>query len=96
MGRCVSGRAASMPPTSSVFRVAVSKVRMPRSQRISRCSPAAITYSAAPSHSSTVAPAPRLSSTGRPERPTARKRSKLCMLRAPICSTSAFSATGFT
>ena len=96
IGKCVSGLAASMPPTSSVFRVAVSKVRMPRSQRITRSSPAAITYSAAPSHSSTVEPAPRLRRTGRPARPTARSRSKFCMLRAPICSTSAFSATGLT
>ncbi len=96
IGRWVSGRAASIPPTSSVLRVDVSKVRMPRSQRITRISPAAMMYSAAPSHSSTVEPAPRLSKTGLPARPTARSRSKFCMLRAPICRTSAFSATGFT
>ena len=46
-------------------------------------------YSAAESHSSTVAPPPRFNSTGRPARPAARSSAKFCMFRAPICSTSA-------
>ena len=54
-----------------MLRVAVSKVRMPRSQRTTRALPPAITYSAASSHSSIVTAIPRFSSTGLPAAPTA-------------------------
>ena len=53
-------------------------------------------YSAAISHSSMVAVMPRLSSTGLPARPTACSRPKFCMLRVPIWSMSAYSATTST
>ena len=63
-GRCVSSRSTGTAVRSSVLRVDGSNVRMPRSQRITLALPADSTYSAAISHSSMVAPKPRLSSTG--------------------------------
>ena len=54
-----------------MLRVAVSKVRMPRSHRITCSLPAASRYSAASSRSSTLAARPRFSSTGLPALPTA-------------------------
>ena len=45
-GRCVSDLSTGMQERSSVLRVAVSKVRMPRSQSITRSLPPAIMYSA--------------------------------------------------
>ena len=56
---------------SSVLRVDVSNVRIPRSQRITFGLPLDITYSAAMSHSSIVPDRARLMSTGRPALPTA-------------------------
>ena len=53
-------------------------------------------YSAAISHSSYVAVRPRLSITGLPVAPTACSSAKFCMLRVPICSMSAYSATTST
>ena len=50
-------------------------------------------YSAARSHSSIVPERPRFSITGMRVRPTALRSEKFCMLRVPICSTSANSAT---
>ena len=50
-------------------------------------------YSAAISHSSIVAPKPRLSITGRLARPPASSSEKFCMLRAPTWRMSAYSAT---
>ena len=49
---------------SRVFRVQVSKVRIPRSQRITCSLPPAIMYSALISNSSRVLEKPRLSRTG--------------------------------
>jgi hypothetical protein len=46
--------------------------------------PSAMTYSAAASHSSTDAIMPRLRRTGSRVFPTAFKRAKFCMFRAPI------------
>ena len=74
-----------------MFRVAVSKVRMPRSQRMTWVLPPSSRYSAASSHSSTVAENPRLRSTGRRTFPSARSRAKFCMFRAPTWSTSTWS-----
>ncbi len=54
-----------------MLRVAVSKVRMPRSHRITLGLPSAMMYSAAESSSSIEAAMPRLSRTGRSQRPTA-------------------------
>ena len=78
---------------SRVLRVAGSKVRMPRSHSTTSRLPRWAMYSAAISHSSTVAVIPRLSSTGLPASPTACSSPKLAMLRVPICSMSACSAT---
>ena len=63
-GRCVSGLSTGMAPMSSVNRVDVSKVLIPRSQRITSELPSLTMYSAAISRSSTVEESPRLSSTG--------------------------------
>ena len=79
-----------------MLRVAVSKVRMPRSHRITCSLPAASRYSAASSNSSTFAARPRFSSTGLPAFPTALSSEKFCMLRAPTWSMSASSATAST
>ena len=55
---------------SSVNRVAVSNVRIPRSQSITFSLPSLSTYSADMSSSSSVLDRPRLISTGHPARPT--------------------------
>ena len=83
-GRWVISRSTGTAERSSVLRVARSNVRMPRSHRITLALPADRTYSAAISHSSIVAPKPRLSSTGVRPWPAARSSVKLCMLRLPI------------
>ena len=81
---------------SSVLRVESSKVRMPRSQRITCRLPWARMYSADMSRSFTVALIPRLSSTGSRVLPTSLSRSKFCMLRAPIWKMSAYCSTSST
>ena len=81
---------------SSVKRVEVSKVRMPRSQSITWEFPSRTTYSAAIRSSSIDADAPRFSSTALSERPTSASSVKFCMLRAPIWITSAASTTAST
>ncbi len=74
--------------TSSVKRVAVSNVRMPRSHMTTLSLPSRSTYSAAWTHSSIVQPKPRLSMTGMRERPSAFSSGTFCMLRLPICAKS--------
>ena len=66
-GRCESCLSSGIGVESSVLRVIVSKVRMPRSQRITWRLPRATMYSAAISNSLIVAHMPRLSSTGLPQ-----------------------------
>src|SRR5262245_1184878 len=83
MGRWLSFLTTGIAEMSSVLRVAFSKVRMPRSHRITCVLPPARMYSAESSHSSIVAERPRLSSTGRRTLPSSLSRSKFCMLRAP-------------
>jgi hypothetical protein len=83
MGRWLSFSTTGMAEMSRVLRVAFSKVRMPRSQRITCWLPPARMYSADRSSSSMVALSPRLSSTGRRTLPRSFRRSKFCMLRAP-------------
>ena len=90
-GRCVNSFNAGMAAMSQVLRVAVSKVRMPRSQRITSGFPWATTYSADISNSFMVLLIPRFSRTGRPHFPRAFSSTKFCMLRAPTCMTSAYS-----
>ena len=85
-----------MAAISIVLRVAVSNVRIPRSHNITSPFPSAMMYSAAINSSVMVADKPRLSSTGRCTRPTSDSSGKFCMLRAPICSTSAYEATSST
>jgi hypothetical protein len=89
-------RAAGMMLKSSVLRVKVSKLRMPRSQSMIWALPSASMYSAQLSHSSSVEYMPRLSSMGLPDFPASRRREKFCILRAPICSMSAYSPTQLT
>src|SRR5690554_3643655 len=96
MGRWLSSLTTGTALRSSVFLVAVSKVRMPRSHKTTLGLPALMMYSAAISHSSMVADRPRFSSTGLPDRPASFSSGKFCMLRAPICSMSAYSATSST
>ena len=88
IGRWVSSRSTGTAVRSSVLRVDGSKVRMPRSHRITFGLPELRMYSAAISHSSIVAPKPRLSSTGLRDWPAALSSTKLCMLRLPIWSMS--------
>ena len=83
-GRWVFSFSTQTALMSSVFRVAVSKVRIPRSHSTTLGFPSAMMYSAALSHSSMVALKPLFKRTGRPERPASFKRMKFCMLRAPI------------
>ena len=83
--RCATGTAL----ISSVLRVAVSNVRMPRSQSTMSRLPRWAMYSAAISHSSIVALIPRLSRTGLAAEPTAWSSAKFCMLRVPTWSMSA-------
>ena len=66
IGRCVSVLSAATAARSSVLRVYVSNVRMPRSHIMTSRLPPLSTYSAAESVSSIVAESPRLSSTGLP------------------------------
>ena len=96
MGRCERCLTAATAERSSVLRVYVSYVRMPRSQSTTSGFPSFMIYSAALSHSSSVAARPRFKSTGLPDLPTALSSPKFCMLRAPICSMSAYAATRST
>src|SRR6266567_3204742 len=95
-GRCDRRWATGTALMSSVLRVAVSNVRMPRSQRTMSRLPRWAMYSAAISHSSIVAFMPRLSMTGLPAEPTAWSSAKFCMLRVPTWSMSACSLTRST
>ena len=87
-GRWDSCFTASTAERSRVLRVKVSKVRMPRSQRITLLLPPAMMYSALMSHSSMVEDNPRLSRMGLEVLPSCFKRSKFCMFRAPTWITS--------
>src|SRR5882762_5890602 len=95
-GRCVSFLSTGTALRSSVKRVAVSNVRMPRSHRMTLGLPPLSTYSADSSHSWIEVDMPRLSSTGLPAAPTLRSSEKFCTLRAPIWRMSACSATTST
>ena len=79
-----------------MFRVAGSNVRMPRSHSTMSVLPCCAMYSAAISHSSTVAERPRFNITGFPLLPTSFSNEKFCMLRAPTFRASATSATWST
>ena len=85
LSRCATGTALM----SSVLRVAVSNVRIPRSHSTMSRLPRWAMYSAAISHSSMVALNPRLSSTGLLASPTAWSSAKFCMFLVPTCSMSA-------
>ena len=95
-GRWVSCFRTGTALRSSVFLVAVSKVRIPLSQSITSRFPLDMIYSADISHSLIVADIPRFSSTGFGARPTSDRSEKLDMLRAPIWITSATSSTAST
>ena len=88
-GRWDSRWATGTALMSRVLRVAVSKVRMPRSQSTMSRLPRWAMYSAAISHSSIVALMPRLSRTGLAAEPTACSSAKFCMFRVPTWSMSA-------
>ena len=75
-----------------MLRVAVSNVRMPRSQSTTLGLPSDMMYSALMSSSCSELEKPRLRSTGRRERPISFSSSKFCMLRAPTWSMSAYSS----
>lgn len=83
-----------MAVRSRVFRAYCrSKVRIPRSQRMTLGLPAARMYSAAIRQSSIVADIPHFSRTGLPISPTRFNSEKFCILRAPIWIMSATSTT---
>ena len=92
-GRWVNCFTTGTAVRSSVFRVYVSNVRMPRSQRITFSFPSDRMYSAAISHSSIVEDIPRFKSTGFPIRPTHLSSSKFCIFLAPTCTTSTYFIT---
>ena len=87
-GRWVSFFSTGMAAMSRVARLSVSKVRMPRSHRITCRLPPARIYSAACRSSVTVADMPRFSSTGFLTWPRAWSRAKFCIFRAPTCRIS--------
>src|SRR6267143_991553 len=93
IGRCESLCTTGMTVRSKRLRVAVSKLRTPRSHRMTSWFPSASRYSADSSSSCTVALIPRLRSTGLPQRPASLSSEKFCMLRAPSCTMSDISAT---
>ena len=70
IGRWESFCTTGIAVRSNRLRVALSKVRTPRSQRITFGLPSDNTYSALSSRSLIVAAMPRLSSTGLPSLPT--------------------------
>src|SRR6266851_4709126 len=63
-GRCVNSFSAGIAAISQVFRVTVSKVRIPRSHKITSGFPCAVMYSADINNSFTVLLSPRFSNTG--------------------------------
>src|SRR5207245_529161 len=83
MGRCESFLTTGTAFRSSVYRVEASKVRIPRSQRMTFGLPRASTYSADRSHSWIVVAMPRFRRTGFPASPTRLSSEKFCTLRAP-------------
>ena len=96
MGRWESERMRGTALRSRVFLVAVSKVRMPRSQSTTSGLPWLTTCSALSSHSSMVLESPRLRRIGLPALPTASRRAKFWALRVPTWSMSATAATRST
>ena len=76
---------------SSVFLVYCSKVRIPRSHKITCSFPPARMYSADISHSSIVFASPLFNKTGFLIFPNSFKRSKFCIFLAPTCIKSTFS-----
>ena len=90
IGRCVKALTTGTAVRSSVLRVYPSKVRIPRSHKMTWSFPSDKMYSADINHSSMVAASPRLRSTGLPIRPTLLSSSKFCIFRAPICTTSTY------
>src|SRR5262250_807386 len=81
---------------SRVKRVDVSKVRIPRSHRMTSGVPAERMYSAERRNSWMLVAMPRLRRTGLPISPTRRRRVKFWMLRAPIWRMSLYWATSST
>ena len=93
-GRCVRLLSTGTAEMSSVLRVLVSKVRMPRSQRITCSFPPDMMYSALISSSWMVFARPRLSRMGFFSEPSSLSSSKFCMFRAPTWITSTSSKSG--
>jgi len=100
-GRWVIFLTSGMMARSAVFRVAVSKVRIPRSHRTTSGLPFTRIYSAEPSHSSTVAERPRFRMTGLfIFRPRSADRSSACFARrsagCPPCRPRSPTCSGLT
>src|SRR6185503_17725577 len=77
-GKCVNSLARAIAARSRVFRVAVSKVLIPRSQSTTFVLPPANRYSAASNHSFIVAEGPRLRRIGRLTVASFLSREKFC------------------
>src|SRR5499433_858105 len=95
-GRCESFFSTGTALRSRVKRVDVSKVRIPRSHRMTSGVPAERMYSAERRNSWMLVAMPRLRRTGLPISPTRRSRVKFWMLRAPIWRMSLYWATSST
>ena len=96
MGRCERSFTAGTILRSRVFLVYSTNVRIPRSQRITLWFPPERMYSALMRNSFSVAARPRLSRTGLEIFDSARRSFVFCILRAPTCRRSAYSATTST
>ena len=95
-GRWVSSLRTGTALMSRVLRVAVSKVRIPRSQRMTCSFPSERMYSADMRSSSIVVIIPRLRRTGLRQWPTFLRRAKFWTFRAPIWRMSLYSSTRST
>jgi hypothetical protein len=93
IGKCDRPFTFGTADRSSMFRVDSSKLRTPRSQRMTRRFPCDRTYSADIKRSLTVALMPRFSKTGVRVRPTSLSRSKFCMFLAPTWKMSVYCST---
>src|SRR5438477_2216806 len=93
IGHCDSFLIIGTVERSSVLRVYVSKVRIPRSQNIRLQLPLESTYSPASSHSSIFMESPRFNKIGFFVLAAPISNWKFCAFLAPICKMSAYSAT---
>ena len=94
-GRWVNSFSTGTAEISQVLRVAVSNVRIPRSQRMTLELPCAVMYSADISSSRIVELMPRFNSTGRGARPSALSKASLHVARAHLHNVGVLGDQGY-